>query len=101
MVKLQLMVLGQSRQKCITGPGEHPPCFESTNQYGKWLKAAEKMDGSPPPSRRDWPKEPNYCRDCLPEHRNKMRNVGKCLFPSTIFIEVGEKEEKELVGTSK
>ena len=49
MVKLNLIVADQSKDKRITGPGEHPPCFESLKQYTKWQEAAEKMDGSPPP----------------------------------------------------
>lgn len=101
MVKLELIVAGKAKEKRITGPGEYPPCFESLLQYTNWKKAAEKMDGAPPPVRRDWPKEPNYCRDCTAGYRNKMRNEGRCLFPSTIFVEVGEKDEKEIVGTSK
>lgn len=101
MVKLGLIIAGKQKSKPITGLSEHPPCFESKAQYDGWLHAAEKTDGAPPPVRKDWPMEPNYCRDCLPCHRNKMRHAGKCLFPSTIFVEVGEKEEKEIVGTSK
>lgn len=101
MVKLQLIVNGQQGVKRITGPGEHPPCFESQNQYDQWKKAAEKMEGSPPPVRKDWPKEPNYCRDCMSTHRNKMRKANRCLFPDTVFIEVGEGDEKEIVGATK
>ena len=101
MVKLELIVRGQQKKKRITGPGEHPPCFENQYQYDQWRKAAMKMDGAPPPVRKDWPKEPNYCRDCMVGHRNKLRKQNRCLFPDTVFIEVGEGEEKELVGTSK
>ena len=100
MVKLELIVRNQSKSKRITGPGEYPPCFASLAQYESWKKAAEKMDGAPPPVRRDWPKEPNYCRDCTAKYRNAMRSKNRCLFPSTIFVDVGEKDEKETVGTS-
>lgn len=101
MVKLELIVGDKSKEKRITAPGEHPPCFDDLTQYNHWKRAAERTDGSPPPVRRDWPKEPNYCRDCTAEYRNKMRNENRCLFPSTIFVEVGEKDEIEMVGTSK
>lgn len=100
-VKLNLIVRGEEKLKRITGPGEHPPCFESLYQYRQWQKASERMEGSPPPCRRDWPKEPNYCRDCSAPFRNEMRQAGRCLFPDTVFIEVGEGEDKEIVGTSK
>lgn len=101
MVKMELIARGEQKQKRITGPGEHPPCFESQRQYEAWREAAFKMDGAPPPSRKDWPKEPNYCRDCTAAGRNQMRSEGKCLFPSTVFVEVGEGVDKEIVGTSK
>jgi hypothetical protein len=101
MVKLELMAQGLQKEKRITGPGEHPPCFTGNAQYEAWREAAFRMDGAPPPVRKDWPKEPNYCRDCSPEGRNKMRKAGKCLFPSTVFIEVGAGEDREVVGTSK
>ncbi len=101
MVKLDLIVKGLELEEPITNPGDHPPCFESLYQYHQWMKAAERMDGAPPPVRKDWPREPNYCRDCMPNHRNIMRKNNKCLFPNTIFVEVGEGEEKEIVGTTK
>jgi hypothetical protein len=103
-VKLELIVRGDEKNKRITGPGEHPPCFKSLRQYEAWKKAASADVGSPPPVRKDWPKEPNYCRDCMPDGprgRNQMRLEGKCLFPNTIFEEVGDGEEREIVGTSK
>lgn len=100
MVKLNLIVQDMAKDKRITGPGEYPPCFDSFDQYNRWQEAAEKMDGAPPPVRRDWPKEPNYCRDCTADYRNRMRHENRCLFPSTIFVQVGEKDELETVGTS-
>ena len=101
MVKLELIVRGQQKQKRITGPGEHPPCFESQEQYEQWKKAAAEVEGAQPPVRKDWPKEPNYCRDCTRAHRNEMRQLNKCLFPNTTFVEVGEGDERETVGVSQ
>lgn len=101
MVKLDLIVRGLNKYKRITGPGEHPPCYKSQYQFDQWVKAAEKMDGAPPPVRKDWPREPNYCRDCSQSYRNRMRIENRCLFPDTVFVEIGEGEEKEIVGTSK
>jgi len=101
MIKLELIVANQSKTKRITGPEEYPPCFASLYQYKQWTTAAEKQDGAPPPVRKDWPKEPNYCRDCMVAHRNSMRKQNKCLFPDTIFVTVGTGDEKEVVGTAK
>lgn len=101
LVKMRLIVQGAEQDKRITGPNEHPPCFESQYQYDQWTKAAEKMDGAPPPVRKDWPKEPNYCRDCSACYRNRMRNENRCLFPDTVFVDIGEGQEVETVGVSK
>jgi len=98
--KLLLLAADKSKEKRITGPGEFPPCFDSLFQYMGWKRAAEKVDGAPPPARRDWPKEPNYCRDCTAGYRNKMRDANRCLFPSTVFVDIGEKDERETVGVS-
>ena len=100
MRKMELIVESNPEVAKITGPGEHPPCFESLEQYHKWLEAVDPELGSPPPLRKDWPKEPNYCRDCNAAGRNEMRKQGRCLFPSTVFIEVGEGDDIEVVGTS-
>ncbi|KKN76172.1 hypothetical protein LCGC14_0373670 [marine sediment metagenome] len=100
MAKLELIAAGSSKEKRITGPGEYPPCYNNLFQYMQWQQAAQKLEGAPPPVRKDWPKEPNYCRDCTAGYRNRMRDEGRCLFPSTIFVEVGEKDELETVGTS-
>ena len=85
----------------ITKPGEHPPCFESLQQWRAWLEAVDPEMGSPPPPRKDWPGEPNYCRDCTIEHKRQMCAEHRCLFPDIKFIEVGENaEDKEVVGVS-
>lgn len=100
--KLELIVEGREKREAITvGAREYPPCFESLMQYRAWLEAADPDIGSQPPSRRDWPLEPNYCRDCNPDWRNEMRNTGRCLFPDTVFIEVGDDDDAEIVGTTK
>jgi len=100
-VKLMLIVRGEEKERRITGTGEHPPCFPSLSKYQNWKTAAEKLDGSPPPVRKGWPKEPNYCRDCSSSFRNEARNSGTCLFPDTVFVEVGEGQDRETVGVSK
>lgn len=102
MRKMELIVEGREKSEPITaGTGLYPPCFESKRQYDDWLNAADPELGSQPPARRDWPKEPNYCRDCTREHRNEMRTAGRCLFPDTVFIEVGDEDDVEIVGTSQ
>jgi len=100
MHKLKLIVDGKQKTEAITGGAMHPPCFESRRQYHDWLDAADPELGSQPPARRDWPHEPNYCRDCSAEHRNRMRGEMLCLFPETVFITVGEGVDEEVVGTS-
>ena len=103
MHKLELIVEGKRKDEAITGgvTGMYPPCFESQRQYHDWIDAADPELGSQPPARKDWPREPNYCRDCSHEHRNLMRKEGLCLFPDTVFITVGEGVDEEVVGTSK
>ena len=102
MRKLELMVEGQEKAEAITvDTGVYPPCFETRRQYEDWLDAADPELGSQPPTRKDWPLEPNYCRDCNSTNRNAMRQAGRCLFPDTVFITVGEGEDEELVGTAR
>ncbi len=98
--KMELIATGCTSAR-ITSPSEKPPCFENLGQWKAWLAAVEPETGSPPPKRNDWPNEPNYCRDCTRERRNEMRYINRCLFPNTVFIEVGEKDDKETVGTSQ
>jgi hypothetical protein len=98
MRKLELIIDGREDQP-ITPYGQCPPCFESVAQFRSWIEASDPELGAAPPLRRDWPSEPNYCRDCTKEHRNEMRANGRCLFPRTRFIEVGSGEDAEVVGT--
>jgi len=100
MRKLELIVSG-SKTEAITSPRLPPPCFESRMQYENWLDAVDPEVGSQPPARRDFPAEPNYCRDCNGCARNLMRNTGRCLFPDTVFITVGDGDDEEVVGISK
>jgi len=97
--KLQMIIDGCQFDP-ITQPGEFPPCFESLEQYHGWLDQKDEAAqiGVPIPDREEWPAEPNYCRDCSREHRNRMRNAARCLFPSTVFVEEGDGEDAEEVG---
>jgi hypothetical protein len=102
MRKLELIVEGREKDEAITvGTKTPPPCFESSRQYEAWLDAADPELGSQPPTRKDWPLEPNYCRDCNPTDRAIYRAEGRCLFPDTVFITVGDGEDEELVGTTR
>jgi hypothetical protein len=94
------MIVQRQEHEPITRPdaGEHPPCFGSVDEYEAWLAAASKETGHPPPARRQWPGEPNYCRDCTSLFRNLMRQDGRCLFPRTRFEIFGEGEDEEVVG---
>jgi hypothetical protein len=100
--KLEMMVEGREKTEAITvGNRMYPPCFESRRQYNAWLESADPDTGSQPPMRKDFPYEPNYCRDCNHEGRNQMRLAGRCLFPSTVFVTVGSGDDEEIVGTTK
>lgn len=102
MRKLQLIVFKRQKIEAITiDTAQYPPCFESKEQYENWLDAVDPEMGSPPPARRDWPLEPNYCRDCNNDQRLRMCGELRCLFPDTKFITVGEDEDEEVVGVSK
>lgn len=92
------MIAQEKVHEPITHPGEHPPCFESLRQFHDWLAAASRDTGHPPPIRRQWQGEPNYCRDCTRPFRNTMRQEGRCLFPDTKFETFGEGEDEEVVG---
>ena len=100
--KMDMIVGGKGqRNKPITaGPRMFPPCFESRTQYSAWLDMADPEFGVEPPTRKDWPGEPNYCRDCTSVHRNEMRKEGLCLFPDTVFVTVGADVDEEIVGTT-
>ncbi len=95
--KLELIVAGQQRSRITVGT-DFPPCFESRIQYEAWLDASDPETGSKPPPRRDWPNEPNYCRDCNQKDKNKMRRAGRCLFPDMTFVPFGEGEDAEIIG---
>lgn len=80
----------------ITSPDMPPPCFASPMQFQKWKDLAA---ASPPPPRKDFPNEPNYCRDCSPEGQRLMKEQGRCLFPMVRFRTIRDPEgEEELVG---
>lgn len=101
ILRKMMMIVASEKGQPITREGEHPPCFESLAQWRTWLEAVDPEMGSPPPPRRGWPGEPNYCRDCTREHKQRMCAEFRCLFPSTKFIEVGESpDDKETVGVS-
>jgi hypothetical protein len=100
MRKLELIVEGGQAEPIMVG-ALYPPCFESLTQYRAWVDSTDPELGSEPPPRKDWPGEPNYCRDCNRGNRNNMRQAGRCLFPDTVFITVGTGQDEEVVGTSR
>ena len=100
MRKLELIVEGGQGESITVGV-LYPPCFESLEQYHAWVDSTDPEMGSEPPPRKDWPGEPNYCRDCNRGYSIKMRVARRCLFPDTVFIAVGAGEDEEIVGTSR
>lgn len=99
ILRKMMMIVAGEKDRPITHQGEHPPCFETLAQWRAWLEAVDPDMGSPPPPRKDWPGEPNYCRDCTIEHKRRMCQEYRCLFPGTRFIEVGDSpDDKEIVG---
>lgn len=95
--KLELIMAGKQRSR-ITMGNEYPPCFDGLTQYAAWLDASDPDTGSKPPPRRDWPNEPNYCRDCSGAYRSAMRQQGRCLFPNMQFVSSGDGEDAEIIG---
>ena len=98
--KLNLIATGRSGEP-ITREDEYPPCFKDLSQYRAWLDSVRNAEqtGVQLPERKAWSGEPNYCQDCSPDYRTRMRNDGRCLFPYTIFVEEGEDIDVELIGT--
>ena len=97
--KLDMIVMGR-QNLAITNWKLFPPCFESAEQYEKWIDASDPETGAKPPPRTDWPGEPNYCRDCDPEYHKEMRKQDRCLFPDTRFVLSGDGDDEELIGIS-
>lgn len=99
--KMEMIAFGEEGKGPITKHDEYPPCFEGRRQYEEWLEACSDPDGSPPPPRKDWPAEPNYCRDCNRPFQMQMVSRGRCLFPGTRFETIGEGDDEETVGISR
>ena len=95
--KLEMVALDQDRFEPLLKPGEHPPCFDTLSDYEEWL---EMHEINPAPPRTDFLLEPNYCTDCTAPCRQYMVKADRCLFPETIFKEVGQGEDLEVVGYS-
>lgn len=80
----------------ITTVNDYPPCFESAAAYRQWLILS---CSAPTPLRKDFPAEPNYCRDCTPEGQAKFHAEGRCLFPMVRFQAVKDADgDDEIVG---
>jgi len=92
----EIVATGMQRHFPITTPRDYPPCFDSAEQYRYWLEANA---GYSPRERPDFPKEPNYCRDCSQEYKDKMIMQDRCIFPEIIFKKVKDVEgDEEVVG---
>jgi len=91
-----LLATRSEKFRPITSVDNPPPCFESGSAYKQWLMLAAS---APPPARKDFPAEPNYCRDCTREGQKTFKEQGRCLFPMTRFQEVKDVEgDEETVG---
>lgn len=91
-----ILATGGEKREQITTLKEHPPCFDSPKHYEQWLRLAS---ASPPPTRKDFPVEPNYCRDCSVEGQRKFINEGRCLFPMVRFQGITDPDgDEEVVG---
>jgi len=92
----EIKATGNQRKYPITTPREYPPCFDSEKQYRDWLECSAWYA---PRERPDFPKEPNYCRDCSLKYRDKMIGEGRCLFPEISFKKVTDADgSEEIVG---
>lgn len=83
----EILATGREGMEQITSTAEYPPCFESAADFHQWLRHNVT---SPTPMRPDFPAEPNYCRDCMPEYQDRMKEEGRCLFPMVRFQEVAD-----------
>lgn len=91
-----ILAAGSEEAEQITSLAEPPPCFDGRDQFKGWLRLAAV---APPPRRKDFPAEPNYCRDCTPEHQDEMKKQGRCLFPMVRFQIIKDHEgDEEVVG---
>jgi hypothetical protein len=91
-----LIAEGSEKDEPISSVDCPPPCFSSSRQYQEWL---ELESSAPVSKRKDFPAEPNYCRDCSPEGQAEMRAAGRCLFPLVRFQPKTNPEgEHEVVG---
>lgn len=91
-----LLATGGAAEEPVSSPECPPPCFESKGQYRQWL---ELESSAPVSKRKDFPAEPNYCRDCSPEGQAEMKAAGRCLFPLVRFkVKKDPEGEDEVVG---
>lgn len=58
-----------------------PRCFETREQWIEYQRLWQSSYRSVKPM----PKV-NICRDCTPEHRDKMIDEGRCVHPETVFV---------------
>ena len=88
-----------------TPEGQAPPCFklngakQGQSDYEMWLTMASLT--SDVPYRYDMPGEPNYCRDCTVQFRERAQKAGSCIFGNVVFETASNNGEKEVVGVSR
>lgn len=71
---------------------EAPPCFPGHQEWREYVvvTVASHKQG-------DAGKRLNYCRDCTPQHKNRMMAKDACPHPETVFIHA-KKWSGEMVG---
>lgn len=67
---------------------DRPHCFNSDEQFIEWVRLARSSHPGPG----------GYCTDCPPAYQARMIRERRCGYPGTLFVEVGEGEDKCLVG---
>jgi hypothetical protein len=69
----------RTRVKKVRSTGT-PACFESKAQWDLY-RASWRIGKAKEQSR-----VVNYCEDCLPEYRDRMREEKRCAHPDVVFI---------------
>jgi hypothetical protein len=94
--KAEILATKTESYEQITSVNDYPPCFESAAAYRQWLILSAS---APTPMRKDFPAEPNYCRDCTPEGQERFLAEGRCLFPMVRFQAARDVDgDEEIVG---
>lgn len=67
-------------------PGAMPACWNNPVNWKEWNRLNVLARDNP-----DRPLD-NYCADCMPEHKQRMIEAGRCGHPTVQFIRIVERQ---------